>query len=247
MESWKRYLPEYVFVEWNEDSFDLDSHVYTKTAYSAGKYAFVSDFVRAYALHSDGGVYLDTDVEIKGSLNNFLPHRAFSGFEEPFSPFTAIWGAEKGHPWPARVLHSYTDAVFDINDLTPNTKSVSDILSSEFGIDRSRDALQQGREGVMIYPSTTFCLDLPFNVATHHFGGSWLTVERRGHWKYQLNRNWRIRDFSEYMKNDDLGEALKDLILRLGVARVLRAMFPIVLKSIFGKLRNLRKSPKQLR
>ena len=35
-----------------------------KEAYEKGKYAFVSDYVRVYALYNYGGIYLDTDVEV---------------------------------------------------------------------------------------------------------------------------------------------------------------------------------------
>jgi hypothetical protein len=236
MNSWKTYLSEYDFVEWNEESFDVNSHPYTKTAYAAGKYAFVSDYVRAYALHKHGGVYLDTDVEIKASLNEFLSHEAFSGFEEPNSPFTAVWGSEMGHRWPYLVLRSYENSHFNPGYFTPNTQVVSDLLTVEFGINRTKDEFQQGNHGVAIYPSSTFCLDLPRNVATHHFGGSWLKVEWRAHWKYQINRNWRVRDLADFLRNDDSGEGVKDLILLLGVRKVSKALFPIFLLKVIKAL-----------
>ena len=43
-----------------------------KEAYAAGKYAFVTDYVRLYALKTEGGVYMDTDVEILKPLDRFL-------------------------------------------------------------------------------------------------------------------------------------------------------------------------------
>jgi hypothetical protein len=233
MSTWKTFLADYEFVEWNEESFDVSSNSYTKTAFASGKYAFVSDYVRAYALYTHGGVYLDTDVEIKASLDPFLSNQAFSGFENPNFPFTAVWGSEPNHEWPSLVLKSYEGLYFDDRDLTPNTQVVSDLVSVEFGINRADDAFQLGSHGVAIYPSSTFCLDLPINVATHHFGGSWLQVERRNHWKYKINRKWRVKNLADYIQANDIGESIKELILLLGVRRVSRGLLIIILRKLF--------------
>ena len=60
IESWKKYFPEYKIVCWNEDNFDVNQNRYAKEAYDAGKWAFVSDYVRLKVLHDEGGIYLDT-------------------------------------------------------------------------------------------------------------------------------------------------------------------------------------------
>lgn len=72
MESWKKYLLDYKIIEWNEDNFDINSNLYVRQAYEAKKYAFVTDYVRLYALYNYGGIYLDTDVEVLKSLDEFL-------------------------------------------------------------------------------------------------------------------------------------------------------------------------------
>ena len=81
IDSWKKYLPDYEIVEWNEERFDVRSNPYTEEAYNCKKWAFVSDYVRLYALYTEGGVYMDTDVEVIKPLDRFLEHPAFSGFE----------------------------------------------------------------------------------------------------------------------------------------------------------------------
>ena len=57
IESWHKYMPDWGYKIWNEDNFDVDSIPYTKEAYAAKKYAFVTDYVRLYALKTEGGVY----------------------------------------------------------------------------------------------------------------------------------------------------------------------------------------------
>ena len=62
--TWKRFLPDYRIVEWNEDNFPIaDACDYVKEAYKSKKWAFVADYVRLVALYEYGGFYFDTDVE----------------------------------------------------------------------------------------------------------------------------------------------------------------------------------------
>ena len=72
IESWKQFLSDYQLMEWNEDNFDIERLQYTREAYAAGKYAFVSDVARIEALYQYGGFYMDTDVEVLKSFNPLL-------------------------------------------------------------------------------------------------------------------------------------------------------------------------------
>ena len=75
IDSWNKYLPEYKFMLWNEDTFDVaNSCDFVRQAYENKKWAFVSDYVRVWALNKFGGIYLDTDVEVVRPLDQFLVH-----------------------------------------------------------------------------------------------------------------------------------------------------------------------------
>ncbi len=76
IENWRLNLPNYELTLWNEENFDIESHPFTREAYAAKKYAFVSDFVRAKVLYEHGGLYLDSDVEV---LKNF--DSLFDGYD----------------------------------------------------------------------------------------------------------------------------------------------------------------------
>ncbi len=82
IENWKRMLPHYQIIEWNEDNFNINSNRYVKEAYEAKKYAFVSDYARLFALYNHGGIYLDTDVEIFKNFDDLLGNDVVLGFEE---------------------------------------------------------------------------------------------------------------------------------------------------------------------
>lgn len=79
--SWRKFLPDYEIIEWNEDNFDVHSIPYTAQAYSVGKYAFVSDYARFKILYEHGGLYFDTDVEVIRPMDDIVAAGPFMGFE----------------------------------------------------------------------------------------------------------------------------------------------------------------------
>ncbi len=143
-----------------------------------------------------GGVYLDTDVELKANLDVFLEHEAFSGFEAKGFPFTAVWGSIPYHSMTTKVLDYYDARHFEEGQES-NTKFISKILINNFNIDPDQNKLQVGFDGkntIHIYPKETFCLDLRPNYATHHFEGSWLEGVNRLY-KDSLQRTYYIEQF----------------------------------------------------
>lgn len=82
IESWKKYCPDYEIVEWNENNFDISSApIYVQQAYSAKKWAFVTDYVRLDVIYQHGGIYLDTDVELIKCLDPLLTYNGYFGYE----------------------------------------------------------------------------------------------------------------------------------------------------------------------
>ena len=187
LKSWDKYLPDYKKVLWNEDSFDINSNLFVKQAYESKKFAFVTDYVRLYALYHHGGIYMDTDVEVIKSLDRFLEHPAFSGFENINYIPTATMGSIKGHPWIGRLLQHYYDNRPFIRedgsmDITTNVSTITDISQREYNWNKGNN-YQILKDGVHIYPNDYFCPKVypsPVPVITenthtiHHFAGSWL-------------------------------------------------------------------------
>ena len=81
IDSWRRFFPDYEIIEWNEDNFDVNKIPYTQQAYSAKKYAFVSDYARFWILYTHGGLYFDTDVEVIKSMDDIIERGPFMGVE----------------------------------------------------------------------------------------------------------------------------------------------------------------------
>ena len=133
IKSWKKFCPDYEIICHNEDNFDLHENKYVREAYEAKKWAFVSDYARLKIIYDNGGIYLDTDVEIIRPVDELLSHEAFMGFDEKGIVATGLgFGAQKGNEIIAELLHDYDEIPFVLPDgsfdLTPcpdrNTKTL---------------------------------------------------------------------------------------------------------------------------
>lgn len=182
--SWKKYLPEYDYIEWNEDNFPLDRFPYAKQALETKKYAYITDVVRLYALKEFGGIYMDTDVEVLKPLDIFLTEVAFSGFENNHQLPTGIIGAEKQSKWATDMLAYYDGRDFLDEKgnpiLTTNVLTISMLMKKEgFQLDNT---FQKKEDYITFYPSEYFCpkdyntgkIEITKNTyCIHHFSGSW--------------------------------------------------------------------------
>jgi mannosyltransferase OCH1-like enzyme len=197
MASWHKYMPEYEYKLWNEDDFDVNYIPYTKEAYEAKKYAFVSDYVRLLALEKEGGIYLDTDVEVFKAFDNLLNYKAFAGFEgSKFVPMgTCVMASEAHGEWVSEMLEVYQDRRFLKSDGTCNVTTNVQLLTS---IMRQNGFVQNGVEqdykDLHVFPVDYFCPRQTTgeyirteNTYCDHLGlGSW--AERGGGWKASLAR-----------------------------------------------------------
>lgn len=178
IDSWKKYLPDYEIKEWNEDNFDINYNDFTKKAYEEKKYAFASDVIRLYALYTEGGIYMDTDVEVYKPLDEFLDQEGFTGFEDIHYPVTATMGCIKGNPVIGMMLDYYNCIDFKLYDIwtdyikyqETSTCIYSNILGL-LGVDRERDE-EQHIKHFSIYPRSYF-FTKDEGYTYHSFGGSW--------------------------------------------------------------------------
>lgn len=156
IESWKRIMPQYEFMLWNESTFDVNKTTFTQQAYSERKWAFVSDYVRIYALYKYGGWYLDTDVEIVKPLSPFEKNRVVLGTDDG-GYLTALMGSEPEHPYWKEILNYYESLRFIDNgtlNMTVNNTYLQDVL---YGYGYVVDnILQHLREGIVVYPDDYF-------------------------------------------------------------------------------------------
>ena len=112
IDSWKDKLPDYQFVLWDKNKFDINSHIWVKQAYESRKFAFAADYIRLYALYYYGGIYLDTDVEVLKSCDNLLNRNYFIGLDSQSKLEAAIIGSEAKSDWILACLKYYDNRKF---------------------------------------------------------------------------------------------------------------------------------------
>ena len=199
--SWKQYLPDYEITRWAESNFDVNAIPYTREAYAACKFAFVSDYARFCILYHYGGVYFDTDVEVIRPIDDIINRGSFLGVESnrngiytvnPGLGFAATQGTavigEMGNLYSTFHFIN-TDGASDLKNIVEIT---TDYLSSK-GL-QNTDEIQDCC-GFTIYPKDYFCpidydtreLKITENTRTiHHYAESW--VPRSTRFKNALSR-----------------------------------------------------------
>ena len=184
LESWKKYMPEYEIIEWNEDSYDVNKCSYIREAYKEHKWAFVSDYVRFDVLNNMGGIYFDTDVELlKRIPDEILENSAFTGMESAgkVSP-GLVFASIPHHPFLEEILKVYEDSSF-IQTGKRKYKTVNEFTTEIFK-ERGLKLEQKIQKvyNVQIYPATFFCgynQDLkeydikPDTILVHHYSSTW--------------------------------------------------------------------------
>ena len=206
MKTWKKHLSDYEIIEWNENNFDINSHPFVKAAYKAKKWAFVSDYIRAYVIYKEGGIYLDTDVLVLDNFDKFLSDKAFVGFENIDHPFTAVFGAEKNHPLLNDMLNYYDELKdYKFSFENNNTISVSDLLVNKYSC-KKNNKYQIIKDGIAVYPDGILCNPSKDSVTIHIFTGTWLEnakpLKRKiaTYFKLKLNKKWKASIYSKIFR-----------------------------------------------
>lgn len=202
--SWKKKCPNYEIVEWNEENYEItNAPLYVRQAYEEKKWAFVTDYIRLAVIYEYGGIYLDTDVELKKSLDDFLHYNAYFGFEGKSTINTGVgFGAVKGCSILKELMSDYQDIKFKNDDGTINCTTCGDynikhFLNRGLVIDDTKQILEGG---ILILPSIYLApINLlegkyyrsPKTYSVHWYSASWKDEQERKTRKEQFNkRKW---------------------------------------------------------
>lgn len=62
--SWDRFAPGFEIKRWDESNSPINDCDFVRSAYEAGRWAFVADYVRFWVLYHHGGIYMDVGSEL---------------------------------------------------------------------------------------------------------------------------------------------------------------------------------------
>ena len=193
LDSWKYFCPDYEIKLWDESNFDVTSSIYVSEAYEEKKWAFVSDYARLKIIFENGGIYLDTDVEVLRSLDKLLYHKCFLGTEineEGVLINTGLgFGAEKGKRVIKKMLEEYEGIHFKFSHgvIDSTTCPVRNTIALKKLGYKYNNKVTTVDEAI-VFPPEYFS---PMNYLTgitnvtensfsiHHYSALWLTNEDR--------------------------------------------------------------------
>ncbi len=194
--SWRKHCPDYEILRWDESNYDVESApLYVRQAYEEKKWAFLTDYVRLQIVYEHGGIYLDTDVELRKPLEMLLSNRAFFGLEDGKWVNTGLgFGAEAKHPILKEIMEDYQNIPFVLQDgsydQVPCPRRNTEVFLRH-GL-RQDDSMQNLDQGVLILPSrflspidnrTRKMKRTKDMISIHYGAASWQNTAERKRWR----------------------------------------------------------------
>lgn len=211
MNSWHKFCPDYDFICWNEDNYDIEKVPYMKEAYEKEKYSYVTDYARLDILYNHGGFYLDTDVELIKNLDELRYLKAFIGTEKWGSVNTGgLVGAIPFHSVIKKMLDFRKGVHFVLSDGTLNMTTCGYYETTpliQLGM-RPNNTVQD-ISGMTVFSSDFFH---PFDYMSaettitentysiHYFSGGWLDEESL---EMRKRTQKQYQELLERMNSDD--------------------------------------------
>lgn len=192
--SWKKYCPDYEIIEWNESNFDVNCNAYCTEMVRRKKWAFLTDYVRLKIIYEQGGVYLDTDVQVIRPLDALVEKGPYMGFENTGRVATGLGFAAEAGNTLIRENMEYYEKLSDFSELKSCPYITTEVLQRH-GLTGDFSEIQTV-DGMTIYPEEYLC---PKNERTgltnvtkntysiHQFDASWFEES----WKEGQKKRWR--------------------------------------------------------
>lgn len=206
IDSWKKFLPEFEIKQWDETNFDVNELLYTRQAYYAKKYAFVSDVARLKALSIEGGLYFDTDILVKKTFpESWFELDGFGSFEHDKYVQTGVIASKPHHSIIDMFLEGYRNRTFFHGTRYDNTTNVSHFTSIMIKVGFYMDNTEQTIDGFTLFPQSYLCAndwlkgryDDSDTYAIHDFAGGWGkdALNKKLQFRYQMLSTiikWRL-------------------------------------------------------
>lgn len=180
--SWREKLPDYEIIEWNESNLDfeneINSNTFLKECLERKLWAFLSDYFRMKVLYENGGIYLDTDMQIIKSLDEFLKDDFFIGLESEDVISAGIIGAVPHNEVVKDIMNFYKQDIWN-EPIYTIPSIITRVLKKKYSFELKNEIISIKDGDIKIYPSNYF---YPYHF-TEEFQYSKITEKTYGiHW-----------------------------------------------------------------
>ncbi len=232
IKSWKKYLPDYKIIEWNESNLDINECKFVKDAYESRKWAFVADYARTKALNEYGGIYFDTDMEITKNIDFLLENKTFLGVEDSGKIAVGVWYEDSPKSYLSTKLLEFYRQLDGFDPESAFAYSMPKVITDLIDDDKfiiGKSEIQNLNNDITIYPRDYFyplSYDRQNNIFTentcmiHYYDASWVP-------KYEQRENkiFRILGIENGKKFIELCRTFKRIIKKM--LKIL--LFPITI------------------
>ena len=167
LKSWQEEMPDYEIVEINKENFDLDDHIarnkFLRECYKRKLWAYIADYVRIHYLYENGGIYLDTDMEIVKDFSSLFENENiefFTGYESDDGIGMGLFGVSAKSKFLEKMIKFYDDEIYK-SPLFTLPQITKYILKNDFSFDFSKNEIRDEKNGICIYKKEYFYPFLP--------------------------------------------------------------------------------------
>lgn len=129
--SWKEKLDGYNIQEWNESNLDLDAiaaeNRFFRECRKRKLWAMMADYLRLKILYEYGGIYFDTDIQVRKSFDPLLNDHCFIGMEAKNYIGTGVIACERYDQTIRTVLDFYNNDIWN-SELYTIPMIITDVL-----------------------------------------------------------------------------------------------------------------------
>lgn len=161
LRSWQKYMPEYTVRRWTMADAKAIGFDFIDEALRHRKWAFAADAVRFYAVYTEGGVYMDSDILLYRGFQDIVPEQGFltfgecmKGEEGPLKLQAAFFMAEKGNAYCKQLMDYYRTHHFEQPDGSID-ETISPVIMARAAEPLGAGNMQeiQHLDGLTIYPT----------------------------------------------------------------------------------------------
>lgn len=175
---WKRINPDFEFCEWNDGNIDVSDYAFGMRVIREKRWGFLVDIIRPLKLFTEGGFYIDVDVEMIRPLNLLEGEgqNLIMGYMYDCALGTAILYSPPRHSVIGAILEEY-------HTIREDAWPVSNSIFTDYFINHLSDFRLNGRRwtskihDISLYPKESFeqpSFNRESGITIHHCCGSWM-------------------------------------------------------------------------